>query len=186
MSSRRGQAIGAELVIATCVFIVAIGVISHAYGEATNTGAWKDYEVQNQNAHVFSDFILDCDGAQADWTYASHDGVPLTLCSEGAINLTKAAYLVSMLYDDEPHALDALLAGPYMIGFSIPNQSGKAVNASCPSCDCGGRCGVELQYSPGGSYRNVLVSERVFRLANGNGSAAGLGKIRMVYYRTYD
>jgi len=176
--------LSAEIVLATFVFVLAVAIINHAYsrtleGALSTTSDYRD-------VRTYSSLLLDSQGSQPDWDYASHGGRPLTLSSNGSINITKAAYLVALLADDEAATLSALSAGPYKIGIRIAGPDGSPVVADCPGCDCGGRCSVTLERYPAIGSNNIFTTEAPYRLVNSNGAGAGVGQVKLLFYRTYD
>jgi len=181
---RRGQALSAEIVIATFVFVLAVAIINHAYSQTLEAGLAATSG--QRDVYAYSGLLLDAQDGQPDWDYASHGARPISISSNGSINLTKAANLVALLYDDENSTLSALSAGPYKIGLRITGQDGQPISVACPGCSCGGRCNVTLEYYPPLYSRNILPVEGTYRLFNANGTGAGIGKARLLFYKTYD
>jgi hypothetical protein len=178
--------LSSELVLATFIFVIAIAVIHNAYvrtlESAYEQGAWED----EWDGRISSSLLLDSQGTLPAWDYANHEVRPLTLSSNGSINLSRVAMLVAMLNEDETATRNALQIGPYKIGISVKNQSNEALNTSCPDCSCNGQCFVTLAYTPTSTSNNVLVTSATYRLVYANGSGAGIGRVQMEYYRTYD
>ncbi len=181
---RRGQVLSAEIVLATFVFVLAVAIINHAYSR-TLEGALSATLGQG-DVRAYSILLLDSQGAQPDWDYASHDARPITLSSNGSINITKAAYLVALLADNESATLSALSAGPYKIGIKVTGQDGKPIVAPCPGCSCGGKCTVTLEHYPSTDSNNIFTIDGPYRLVNSDGSGAGVAEVRLLFYRTYD
>jgi len=176
--------LSAEIVLATFVFVMAVAIINHAYSRTLEAGL--SMTSGQRDVRTYAGLLLDGQGSQPDWDYASHDARPLTLSSDGSINITKAADLVALLYDDENATLSALSAGPYKVGIRITGQDGLPIVVACPGCSCGGRCNVTLEYYPPLYSKNIFPVEGVYRLVNANGSGAGIGNVRLLFYRTYD
>jgi len=172
-----------EIVLATFVFVLAVAIINHAYSRTLDAGLSA---IGQRDVGTYAGLLLDSEGLQQDWDYASHDARPISISSNGSINITKAANLVALLYDDDNATLSALSAGPYRIGLRITGQDGLPVVAQCPGCNCGTRCNVTLEYSPPLYSRNIYPVEGAYRLVNANGTGAGIGKVRLLFYRTYD
>jgi len=183
-SRSRGQALSAEIVIATFVFVLAVAIINHAYSRTLEAGLSGTTE--QRDIYNYAGLLLDSQGSQPDWDYANHGARPISISSSGSINVTKAAHLVALLYDDENTTLSALSAGPYRVGVRITGQDGQPIVVACPGCDCGGRCNVTLEYYPLLYSRNIFPVEGTYRLVNANGSGAGVGNVRLLFYRTYD
>jgi len=183
-SKKRGQALSAEIVLATFVFVLAVAIINHAYLRTLDAGLVMT--TSQQDVYTHAGLLLDAQGIQPDWDYASHSARPISISSNGSINITKAANLVALLYDDENATLSAISAGPYKVAIRITGQDGQPIVAECPDCNCGGRCNVTLEYYPQLYSRNILPVEGAYRLVDANGSGAGIGNARLLFYRTYD
>lgn len=181
---RRGQALSVEIVLATCVFVLAVAIINHAYSRTLESSL--SAASGQRDVRTYAGLLLDAQGSQPDWDYASHGARPITLSSSGSINITRAAYFVALLTDDENATLSALLPGPYKIGLRITGQDGLPVVASCPGCSCGGRCNVTLEYYPSIYSSNILPIGGPYRLVDAGGSGMGIGKVQLLFYRTYD
>jgi hypothetical protein len=171
-------------VLATFVFVVAVALINHAYSRTLEAALYSEAGRRDVRAH--SSLLLDSQDGQQDWGYANYSSRPLSLSSGGSINATKAAHLVAMLSDNESAALAALSAGPYRVGINITAQDGSPVTADCPGCACGGRCSVSLQYLPEQDSGNIYKEEGTYRLVNCSGAGAGIARVQLLFYRTYD
>jgi len=176
--------LSAEIVLATFVFVLAVAIINQSYSRTLETGV--SMASSPRDVSTYAGILLDSHGPQADWDYASHDARPITLSSNGSINITKAASLVALLMDDENATLSALSAGQYKMGLRISGQDGLPVVADCPGCNCGGRCNVTLEYYPALYSNNILPIGGPYRLVYANGTGAGIGKVQLLFYRTYD
>ena len=176
--------LSAEIVLATFVFVLAVAIINHAYTQTIEGALSTTADYGDVRTHA--GLLLDAQGTQPDWDYASHDSRPLTLASNGSIDISKAAALVALLTDDENTTLSALSAGPYKIGIRIAGQDGSPVVADCPGCSCGGRCSVTLEHYPAIASNNIFTIEGPYRLVYSNGTGVGIGQVKLLFYRTYD
>lgn len=183
-SRRRGQALSIEIALATFVFVLAVAIINNAYSRTLEAGLSETYG--QRDVRTYAGLLLDAQGNQPDWDYASPNARPLTLSSDGSINTTKAAYFVALLSDNETATLSTLSAGPYKVGIRVTGQDGLPVTVTCPGCNCGGRCSVTLEYYPSLYSKNILPVEGTYRLVNADGAGAGIANVRLLFYRTYE
>ncbi len=188
MAFRRGQAVASDLVISVVAFLFAVAALSFAFNKAFALQAGP-VDTSGPDLVAASNLLFFSYPEPQNWSYSQHAGAFAGLAGEGGVNLTKAAYLISMFLDNESDALSITDAvGPYRIGFSISNQSGIPVNVSCPACDCGGRCFVTLDYSPAqpaGGFSDAYVASRIVRLVGHDGTGAGIAVAKLKLYRNY-
>ena len=174
--------------ISVAAFLFAVTALTFAFNKAFALQASR-VDTSGPDLVAASNLLFSLSPDPRNWTYSQHAGAFAGLAGEGGVNVTKAAYLVSMFLDNESDALSIIdSVGPYRIGLTISNQSGIPVNASCPACDCAKRCFVTLDYSPappGSGFSDVYVESRVVRIVDHDGAGAGIAVAKLRLYRNY-
>jgi hypothetical protein len=171
-----------DMAFSAFIFIIAFLLASGAFQRASGI---NEFDRSAADLSSFSNLLLFSPPGDPAWSYARHDGSFPSLAAAGGVNLTKAAYLVALLADNETGTEDAFGSGPYAIGVSFLDASGKPVSASCPSCGCGGLCSVVLDFTPPAQQNasQVFVANRIVRLVGQDGEGAGIATARVSLYR---